>query len=59
MSYQESENVELKLIVVDDIKKEVAAFANSDGGTLYIGVRDETQCQNATIADKRRFIGLQ
>ena len=41
MPYQESETVELKSVVVDDIKKEIVAFANSDGGTLYIGVRDD------------------
>ncbi len=41
MSYQESETVELKSIVVDDIKKEIIAFANSNGGTLYIGVGDD------------------
>lgn len=41
MPYQESETVELKSIVVDDIKKEIIAFANSDGGKLYIGVRDD------------------
>ena len=41
MPYQESETVELKSILVDDIKKEIIAFANSDGGTLYIGVRDD------------------
>ena len=41
MLYQESETVELKSVVVDDIKKEIIAFANSDGGTLYIGVRDD------------------
>ena len=40
MSYQESETIELKETVVDDIKKEIVAFANSDGGILYIGVRD-------------------
>ena len=40
MKYQESETVELKAIVVEDIKKEIIAFANSDGGTLYIGVAD-------------------
>ena len=27
--------------MVDDIKKEIVAFANSDGGKLYIGVRDD------------------
>lgn len=41
MPYLESETVELKSVVVDDIKKEIVAFANSDGGTLYVGVRDD------------------
>ena len=41
MPYQESETVELKSVVVNDIKKEIIAFANSDGGTLYIGIRDD------------------
>ena len=41
MTYLESETVELKSIVVDDIKKEIIAFANSDGGKLYVGVRDD------------------
>ena len=37
---KESENVEYKSIIVDDIKKSVIAFANSGGGTLYVGVED-------------------
>lgn len=41
MPYQESENVELKSVVVDDIKKEIIAFANCNGGKLYIGIRDD------------------
>lgn len=41
MPYQESETVELKAVVVDEVKKEIIAFANSDGGKLYIGVRDD------------------
>lgn len=41
MKYQESETLELKSVVVDDIKKEVIAFANSDGGKLYVGVADD------------------
>ncbi len=41
MVYQESETVELKSIVVDDIKKEIIAFANCEGGKLYIGVQDD------------------
>ena len=40
MAYNETENVELKTIVVDDIKKEIIAFANCNGGKLYIGIQD-------------------
>ncbi len=39
--FQESKTVELKAIVVEDIKKEVIAFANCEGGKLYIGVQDD------------------
>ena len=41
MIFQESETVELKAIVVEDIKKEIVAFANCEGGKLYIGVQDD------------------
>lgn len=41
MLFRESETVELKEIVVDDIKKEIIAFANCDGGRLYVGVRSD------------------
>ena len=41
----ENETTELKEIVVDDIKKEIIAFANCGGGRLYVGVRD-----NGTVA---------
>lgn len=41
MLFRESEIVELKAVVVDDIKKEIIAFANCDGGKLYIGVQDD------------------
>jgi len=39
--FRESETVELKETVVDDVKKEIIAFANCEGGKLYIGVRDD------------------
>lgn len=41
MIFRESETIELKEIVVDDIKKKIIAFANCEGGKLYIGVRDD------------------
>ena len=36
----ESENIEFKLQMVDDIYKEVIAFANTDGGVIYVGIDD-------------------
>lgn len=36
----ESENIEFKALATDDIYKEVIAFANTDGGTIYIGIDD-------------------
>ena len=41
MLFRESETIELKEVVVDEIKKEIIAFANCGGGKLYIGVRDD------------------
>ena len=41
MALVESEVVELKAEVVGDICKEVIAFANTKGGTLYIGVSND------------------
>ncbi len=36
----ETENIEFKLQVTDEIYKEVIAFANTDGSTIYIGIDD-------------------
>lgn len=36
----ETENIEFKSQVTDDLYKEVIAFANTDGGTIYIGIDD-------------------
>ncbi len=41
MIFQESETVELKAIAVEDIKKEIIAFANCRGGKLYVGVQND------------------
>ena len=40
MTFQETEKIELKSIVQEDIKKEILAFANCNGGTIYVGVSD-------------------
>lgn len=39
--FTENKTTELKREYVDDIKNTVIAFANCDGGTLYIGVNDD------------------
>ena len=47
----EGKTVELKREYVDDIKKTVAAFANCDGGTVYIGIDDAGLVCGAPDAD--------
>lgn len=36
----ETENIEFKVKATDDLYKEVIAFANTNGGTIYIGIDD-------------------
>lgn len=50
MRFQET--VELKSIVLDDIKKEIIAFANCDGGTVYVGVADDGTVLGVENADE-------
>ena len=52
MAFVESEVVELKAEVVGDICKEVIAFANTKGGTLYIGVSDDGSVVGVKNADQ-------
>ncbi len=41
MQFKESSTLELKQIIVQDIKKEVIAFANTKGGIIYVGIADD------------------
>lgn len=41
MKYIENEYCELKSILTKEIKKEIVAFANTNGGKIYIGIDDE------------------
>ncbi len=47
----ESKTVELKREYVDDIKKTAVAFANCDGGTVYIGIDDDGSVCGVPDAD--------
>lgn len=52
MIFQESETIELKEIITPDIKKEVIAFANCGGGTLYVGVTDSGEVIGVDNSDE-------
>ncbi|SDP28339.1 RNA-binding domain-containing protein [Selenomonas ruminantium] len=41
MEFKESVTLELKQMVVPDLKKEVIAFANTNGGVIYVGIADD------------------
>ena len=51
MFFRESETVELKEVVVNDIKKEIIAFSNCEGGKIYIGIRDDGEILGLEDAD--------
>ncbi|WP_312061213.1 RNA-binding domain-containing protein [Anaerotignum sp.] len=51
MKLYESETVELKEIYTSDLKKEIVAFANTNGGIIYIGVQDRGHIIGVDNAD--------
>lgn len=52
MEFRESETVELKQVYVGDLRKEIIAMANSEGGTIYIGVNDDGNVVGLENADE-------
>lgn len=52
MLYEESDKVELKSIVTDEIKKEIISFANTSGGIIYIGISDDGKVIGVDNYDK-------
>ncbi len=52
IKYEESATVELKSEVNADFKKEVVALANTDGGTIYIGIDDNGQAVGVSNPDE-------
>lgn len=52
MTYKESFTVELKRAPNADFKKEIIAFANSDGGDIYVGVDDNGKVIGVDNAEK-------
>lgn len=52
MKIVENEYCELKQILTKDIKKEIIAFANTNGGKIYIGIDDNGNVTGLVNADK-------
>ena len=48
----ESERIEYKSQLIDDIYKEVIAFANTDGGIIYLGIDDKGNLIGIENVDK-------
>ena len=40
-NYYEDEKTELKKELIDEVKSEIVAFLNSEGGTVFVGVEDD------------------
>ena len=49
---REDQSTEFKETYVDDIKKTVVAFANTDGGTIFVGVDDSGRVVGVEDVDK-------
>lgn len=49
--YIESENTEFKARLTDDLYREVIAFANTNGGTIYIGIDDQGNAMGVANVD--------
>lgn len=50
--YREDQSTELKVELTKDIKKEIVAFANTNNGTIYIGVNDNGEIIGLKNAEK-------
>ena len=48
----ETENIELKSEFTEEIYKEIIAFANTDGGTVYVGINDNGNAVGLDNPDK-------
>ena len=50
--YREDQETELKVELTKDIKKEIVAFANTNNGTIYIGIDDNGEIIGLKKAEK-------
>lgn len=50
--YNEDQETELKVELTKDVKKEIVAFANTNNGTIYIGINDDGKIVGLKNAEK-------
>lgn len=51
MKFAETDKIELKEKISDSLPKEIEAFLNSEGGTIYIGINNEGQVVGVSNLD--------
>ena len=52
MMFQETESVELKQDYAESIRKDIIAFANTNGGTIFVGIRDNGEVIGVSSPDQ-------
>ena len=52
MLFHETESVELKQDYTESIRKDIIAFANTNGGTVFVGVRDNGEVIGVSSPDQ-------
>ena len=52
MLYQESEKVELKQDFAESIHRDMIAFVNTNGGIIYIGIKDNGEVSGVSSPDQ-------
>lgn len=56
MKYNETDKVELKRELTEEVKKQIVAFLNTTGGRIYIGVEDDGKLNPYTDNDSRDLV---
>ena len=56
--FNESNVVELKSKLIDEVKNEIIAFLNTRGGKIYVGVNDDGTINEAFLEESRDAISL-
>lgn len=56
--FHESNFIELKSKLIDEVKNEIIAFLNTKGGKIYVGVNDDGSINESFLSEKKDDISL-